>query len=216
MKTLINYLKNPTYCYIQRPKFTSFIGLLFVYIGSLIPIAILIFLLSKIFGIEHLKPNSISPLKTIMIGILLAPIYEEIFFRSLLRFTKKNLILFILTTIALIIVAVFRSKILIGIILSVILFFVFYSLFFFKRDKIELFISSKFRYLFYASALFFGLIHAANFTGNIYVIIGFSLILGGPQIVLGLILGFIRMNYGLIYSILFHMMVNTALLLTLL
>jgi membrane protease YdiL (CAAX protease family) len=85
----------------------------------------------------------------------------------------------------------------------------------FTRKRIESFIASNFKYFFYSSSIVFGLMHSSNFTGNIYLILTFSVILGGPQIVLGLILGYIRMNHGLKYSFLFHMVVNTSLILTL-
>ncbi|HFB62073.1 MAG TPA: CPBP family intramembrane metalloprotease [Bacteroidetes bacterium] len=76
------------------------------------------------------------------------------------------------------------------------------------REKIDALIVSHFKYLFYGSALAFGLLHATNFTGNPWIILAFSPLLGGPQIVVGLFLGTIRMKNGLAYSMLFHMAVN--------
>lgn len=215
MITLLNYLKNPVYCSVQKPKSVNFFGLLLIYVASGIPLAILIFIIFKLFKLGHIELDPLSSLRTILIGIIFAPILEEIFFRSLLKFTKRSIILFLITVIVLIIYAAFRSKIEFVSFLSVVFIGILCLLLFFNRNKIELFISSKFNYFFYGSAIFFGLVHASNFTGNSYVILAFSLILGGPQIVLGLILGFIRMNYGLIYSILFHMIINTTILLTL-
>ena len=65
-----------------------------------------------------------------------------------------------------------------------------------------------FRILFYGSALAFGLLQATNFTGNPWIILAFSPVLGSPQILLGFLSGYIRMKNGLAYSILFHMVVN--------
>jgi len=70
--------------------------------------------------------------------------------------------------------------------------------------------SSNFKYFFYVTAIVFGLLHSTNFTGNIYIIMAFSPILGGPQIVTGAILGYIRMKNGLVYSILFHILFNSV------
>ncbi len=215
MSAFFDYLKNPEYCSAQKPKSANFFSLLFIYIAIGFPLAILIFIIFKLFNLGHIELDPTSTLRTILIGIIFAPILEEIFFRSLLKFTKRSIILFLTTVIILIIYAAFRSKIEFVWFLSLVFIGILCLWLFFNRYKIELFISSKFKYFFYASALFFGLAHASNFTGNIYVIFAFSLILGGPQIVLGLILGFIRMNYGLIYSILFHMIINTTILLTL-
>lgn len=212
---LLNYLKQPVYCSSHKPKSSNFFGLLLIYFISAIPLAILIFIIFKLFNLSHIQLDPENPIKAILIGIVFAPVFEEIFFRSLLKFTKRSIILFLITVIVSIIYATFRSKIEFVWPLSVVFISIFCLLLFFNRNKIELFISSKFKYFFYASALFFGLIHTSNFTGNIYAIVGFSFILGSPQIVLGLILGYIRMNYGLIYSILFHMLVNTSILLTL-
>jgi len=104
--------------------------------------------------------------------------------------------------------SIYRSKFVLAIPLSVFVLVVLLLVTIFTRDKVELFIASKFKYFFYGSSILFGLVHASNFTGNVNYILAFSFILGGPQIVLGLILGYIRMNHGLKYSILFHMAVN--------
>jgi membrane protease YdiL (CAAX protease family) len=215
MITLLNYLKNPIYCSSQKPKAVNFFGLLLIYVASGIPLAILTFIIFKLFSLGHIELDPTSPLRTILIGIIFAPVFEEIFFRSLLKFSKRNIILFLTSVIAVIIYSAFKTKIEFVLFLTGVFIGILCLLRFFNRNTIEQFISSKFKYIFYASALFFGLVHSSNFTGNVYVIAAFSLILGGPQIALGLILGYIRMNYGLIYSILFHMLVNTTILLTL-
>lgn len=215
MSTFLNYLKNPVNCSTHKPKSANFFGLLLIYFVSGVPLAILIFLIFKLFNLGHLQFDPENPIKAILIGIVFAPIFEEIFFRSLLKYTKRNIILFLTSVIILIAYSTYKSKIEFVLFLSSVFIGILSLSMFLNRDSVERFISSKFKYFFYASVIFFGLIHAANFTGNIYVIIGFSLILGSPQIVLGLILGYIRMNYGLIYSILFHIIVNTTLLLTL-
>ncbi len=144
-----------------------------------------------------------------IVNLTLAPIYEEIVFRSLLRFKKENIILFVTIVPILIVIAAFISKIGAVFFLSILLLIIVSLLLTFKRNKIQQFLSSNFKYFFYGTALLFGLLHASNFSGNIYLILIFSPILGGPQIVLGLILGYIRMKNGLVYSVFFHMLVNS-------
>lgn len=211
MNRLLLYLKNPDYCENQKPANVYIIFLLVVYIVSAILIAPVIFIICKYFHIEHDK-IVFGPVETILLGLILAPIYEEILFRALLRFTKRNVILFILTVCALIVYKALDSKIEYLIVLCIMLVSILLILLIASRAIIESYISSKFNYFFYASAISFGLAHASNFSGNIYAILAFAFILGGPQIILGLILGFVRMNYGLIYSIIFHIIVNSSLL----
>lgn len=80
------------------------------------------------------------------------------------------------------------------------------------RAPITLFCRYKksFRWVFYAFAFAFGYMHIANYelTTNVWLI---SPILVGPQIMLGLLLGLIRVRLGLIYSILFHAVYNAIL-----
>ena len=211
MQNLLCYLKNPIYCSNKKPKVIYLLFLFCIYIGVAISIGIIGSIICNLFHIKH-DEIKLTPLMTILAGILLAPIYEEIIFRSLLKFKINNIILFIATLTFFIVYFVFRSKIELVIIFSILLFTLLFLLIIYSRSKIELFLSSKFKYFFYATALTFGLVHASNFTGDTYLILAFSLILGGPQIVLGFILGYIRMNYGLIYSMLFHMIVNTSIL----
>lgn len=67
-----------------------------------------------------------------------------------------------------------------------------------------------FKWIFYVFAIVFGYIHITNYhmTTNVLLI---SPILVAPQILLGLFLGMIRVQYGLIYSILFHAIYNAIL-----
>lgn len=80
------------------------------------------------------------------------------------------------------------------------------------RAPITLFCRYKkaFRWVFYGFALLFGYMHIANYelTTNVLLV---SPILVGPQIILGLFLGLIRVKLGLLYSILFHAVYNAIL-----
>lgn len=67
-----------------------------------------------------------------------------------------------------------------------------------------------FKFLYYTSALLFGWVHIFNFefTSSHYVFIP---IITLPQTVLGLILGYVRINYGFWYGVLLHFMYNIVL-----
>lgn len=64
-----------------------------------------------------------------------------------------------------------------------------------------------FKLIFYTFAIAFGLVHLSNFeiTTNVLLL---APILVAPQIILGGYLGFIRVRFGLIWSILLHASYN--------
>lgn len=211
---LFPYLKNPSYCPNRPPKLADIFSLLVFYLIVIIPLGIIIYVICKAFNITH-KELDLAPKMNLFLGVILVPIYEEIIFRSLLKFKKINIILFSVTLFSFITTAFFKSRIEVAVFLCF-LFLGFLSLLIiFSRNRIESFIFSRFNYFFYATVLIFGLLHATNFTGNTYALLAFSFVLGGPQLVLGAILGYIRMNHGLFYSILFHVIVNSTMLLSL-
>ncbi|MGJ5640987.1 CPBP family intramembrane glutamic endopeptidase [Formosa sp. S-31] len=80
------------------------------------------------------------------------------------------------------------------------------------RAPIPLFCKFKnwFRFIFYGFAILFGVIHITNFeiTKNVLLL---APVLVAPQILIGFFLGVIRMQYGLIHSILFHALYNGVL-----
>ena len=73
-------------------------------------------------------------------------------------------------------------------------------LIFFKNSKV-------FKFAFYGFALLFGYVHISNFEISTNVLL-FSPILVAPQIYLGLVLGYIRVRFGLLWSILMHAVYN--------
>jgi membrane protease YdiL (CAAX protease family) len=77
------------------------------------------------------------------------------------------------------------------------------------RAPLTLFCKYKkaFRWIFYAFALIFGYVHITNYELTTNVLL-FSPILVGPQIILGLFLGVIRVKLGLIYAMFFHAFYN--------
>ncbi|MEH6680084.1 MAG: CPBP family intramembrane glutamic endopeptidase [Sediminicola sp.] len=81
-------------------------------------------------------------------------------------------------------------------------------LIFFRKHK-------NFSYFFYASAVLFGMAHLFNFQEGSHLLY-LAPLLVAPQIVMGLILGYIRIKLGLHWSILLHSAHNTVLFLPLL
>lgn len=64
-----------------------------------------------------------------------------------------------------------------------------------------------FKYVFYIIVLIFGFIHLSNFKISTTILI-VSPLLVAPQIIAGLLLGYIRVRLGLLYSILLHALFN--------
>lgn len=68
-----------------------------------------------------------------------------------------------------------------------------------------------FKIVFWILTLLFGYVHLSNYEITTSIII-FSLFLVMPQIILGAILGFIRVKFGLVWAIAFHAVYNFVLL----
>ncbi|WP_410479242.1 type II CAAX prenyl endopeptidase Rce1 family protein [Pedobacter nototheniae] len=159
---------------------------------------------------EELYPlEKIGPIETLMLGCIAAPIIEETVFRFPLR--KKYLsIYFVLISISVIINYFVQNKLLTIPIYFVFLFASFLIHFYLKRlslTKVHLLWQKYFGYLFYFSAIFFGCIHISNMKGLTFHDPSF-LIYISSQISGGLTLGYLRIKYGLPYSMIFHACFN--------
>jgi len=79
-----------------------------------------------------------------------------------------------------------------------------------NSKKIEAFYLKRFVYIFYGSALLFALLHLFNFLDfkQIWFLAPLLIL---PQFILGLILGFVRMKFGLAWAIANHLIHNAVL-----
>jgi hypothetical protein len=66
---------------------------------------------------------------------------------------------------------------------------------------------THFRFIFYLSAIAFGALHINNYNFEKHIII-LPIVLVLSQLIAGLFLGYIRLNYGIRFSILFHALNN--------
>jgi len=214
---------NDFFLYIARPTSIHFykkirlgyvVKLLFFYFVAILILGLISHLLCDKLGIN--KDYQLNTNKSILVGVFLAPIYEEILFRALLIFKKKYICLFIIVSAIIDILSMIERNVIVAITFSAPLLISIILLFIFSKKNIEIFIKQNFRWFFYFSVLSFAFAHITIFSGDYLKIILIAPILVSPQIVLGLILGYIRMNNGLRYSIIFHCIINSPLLLTLL
>ncbi len=208
MNELFAFIKNPRINNTRKIEWHIFIRLFCLYFLFAFGIGILAAIVSNFIGIHQ---HEITPSwKVVIIGVILAPIYEEIFFRGLLYFNTRNLIGFSVILSILIAIKIYQEHIVYAIALAVILLSILAIYKYVKPKKAQLFISSHSRLFYYTSALLFGLMHTTNFIGDTTLIILFSFLLTAPQIFMGFINGYMRITFGLRYSILFHFCVNAV------
>ena len=214
-KTILKFITNP---YIpEREKLTikDSLKLIGFQLLAYIPLFVITYFVSKKLGIPHIQYTD-KPTLFILYGVFIAPVIEEFVFRSWFKWSRKNSIILFFLFVTLIGLSYIRTKTLFYVVIMLILGIILFSFSKSRKQEIKELISTKIKYFYWGSSIVFGLIHASNYNGNIWYLIGFSVILGSPQIVGGLILGFIRLKYGLRYSIFFHILNNSLLLFSLL
>ena len=132
--------------------------------------------------------QEMEPVLIFFFAVIMAPLLEEVMFRLILRFRSNFLILW---------------SIHIGVALQL-------------GQKRSLLKTARkvwdkfYGWVFYLMTMAFGLIHIMNFEPslNIYLL---APILVAPQILIGINLGYLRVRFGLIWSILFHAFYNGVL-----
>jgi len=211
-KTLFNFIANPYIPERKNPNIKDLIKLLGIFLLAYIPLILIISVVCKKLGITRVNFSEKSTV-FILYGVFLAPVIEEFIFRSWFKWSRKYLVILIILFVALIALSFIRTKTLIHVAIMLVFGIVLFSVSKVRKQEIKELISLKIKYFYWGSSIVFGLIHASNFVGKIWYLVGFSFILGGPQIVAGLIFGYVRLKYGLRYSVLIHILNNSLLLL---
>jgi membrane protease YdiL (CAAX protease family) len=187
----------------------------FILLGALylieIPLGVIIKVLIKILGLE-VKQIPLPYLKKIILGLVIAPFFEELLMRLYLVFTKKNLIVLLFSCFGFALFFFLKGNDL-RFILFIILFLL-VGIILIKFIWSKSFIIKYFKYFFYSTAILFGIFHIFNFNGITMMNFFWTPILVLPQIIMGFLFGYIRVTYGLFYSILIHSMVNLPILFT--
>ncbi len=216
MKDFFNYCKSPYYIEeSSKINWNLFLKLYVIYFFLSLIVTGLISLLRVFINIQN-KIYDYSNLQLVLLGVILAPLLEEILFRLLLKSNKLNFVIYWIINVSLIIVLFIfeRTDSLIILLTIFIIVQVIFLLNYILKGKI--FKRENFKYAFYASVIIFGIIHFNNIKDIelIHFIIAPILILS--QLFSGFILGYIRMVFGIKYSMLFHFFMNVFLLLSLL
>ncbi|MFP2994546.1 CPBP family glutamic-type intramembrane protease [Spongiivirga sp. MCCC 1A20706] len=153
----------------------------------------------------------------ILLVTVLIPILEELMFRSFLRFNKYYVLVssFLLTHLVLskfyfkegwlTITPDLPTRLTIPLIVGLLGFALAVKL----KQRLNKAWSTYFPYLFYISFLLFGLLHITKFEINAKTII-LAPFLTAPQVIGGIIYSYVRVQYGLIYSIKLHAINNVV------
>ncbi len=170
-----------------------------------------------IFHVFEILPGNITnsfeiSLQTFLYVIIVAPIMEELIFRLPLRISSFSFSI----SISILILVITKSLVcpIIGYefyLLAIPVTFLLNAFFSHKKSpfaKIKAFWGSHFKYIFYSFSIIFGLLHLFNFEEIFWWMIVFSPLITLPHIIMGLFLGFIRMNFSFLHALVFHATIN--------
>lgn len=205
--TVFTLLKLLGFAFLMLPILGIFMGLIFAVTGVTLPEP------SDEFADIASRPNFI------FLAAIIAPLVEELLFRSWLGkrwgvFLVAPLLLVGLALLVLMgaddISSGIRYGLAIMVIGSVSLYIARYLKARHEEGILDRALMRVFPYAFWGTSLGFGLMHLANYDGGGMGILLPLIIL--PQFTVGVILGYVRMRFGLWSAIVFHGAYNTALL----
>jgi magnesium-transporting ATPase (P-type) len=210
MQDLKSYLISPKYIKQKNINWIHFFKVfLFCFLLSVI-LSGVTYSLQEYFHVNHKRPS--PNLQMTLQAILWTPFIEEVWFRLLLKPSNRNLRYFIILNSLGLIYLLYKETFVIVAIILLLMGIVACGLIY--RKKIGSYLLRKclrnFPVIYYFIAILFGLVHLINFQ---YVALEFWMysllpVLVMSQVTLGVFLGYIRMKYGVLYSILFHAINN--------
>ncbi|MBU0695311.1 MAG: CPBP family intramembrane metalloprotease [Bacteroidetes bacterium] len=215
LKDFLQYLKNPN-PFIRYDKPSVFYNQLFPLVIIALMFAFSSVIFTGILEFTHIIPkmpefdlfkNKEQKGFLFLMVVVVAPILEELIFRFQLKnFSFGFVCYFIVISYLLSLVLETRILIITMPILAVVLISIYFSISFKKLNKL-IFIKRFFPFHFYLTAICFGLVHLSNFSNPFEY--GFPVILlVMPQLFAGLILGYVRMRFGLSKSMMMHAAYN--------
>ena len=154
-----------------------------------------------------------STLKLFLFAGFLAPIFEEVIFRLPLVWTKLNIRISLIVSLCIFGYGLISNH---NIFQSAFVIFLFvvivFSLWIRKVMKwLELIWKHYFIWLFYGLTLLFALYHLSNYSPFSVKLLLIAPILVSSQVVSSLFLGYIRINFGFIWSLGYHIIWNSLL-----
>jgi hypothetical protein len=210
MNDFLKFLSRPNFSgEFRKPSLADLFLPFAVYLLFAIPLGIILYIVSGLLDVSP-KIIQLNTQERIVYGILLTPLIEEIFFRLIYVFNKRNLFIIIFSSLSLIIVFIIKTELYKAYLFLSIFFFFALLLLCFKSSSD--FFEHHFKFFFYFIAIIFAVLHIFNFSGINsvkHILVVFLVI---PQFILGVILGYLRITYGFLYAVCFHTIVNLSLL----
>ncbi|MDM8160956.1 CPBP family glutamic-type intramembrane protease [Labilibaculum sp. K2S] len=205
-----NYLLFPRYIKCEKINWLHFFKIFIVSSVVTMILSSIAYFLKDQLHIEHNVPK--HNLMLVLHAVVWAPIMEEIWFRLLLRPTNRNLRFFIGLSILGSVYVFFKAAFITGTIVIIAGTLAGFILKEKKSSRVKL-LRKYFKFypvIYYFIVLLFGLVHLMNFNyGDLELWMYMMLpILIFPQLYAGIVLGYIRMRYGILYSILYHTLNN--------
>jgi uncharacterized protein len=204
----LKYLKNPLYIKCEKVEWSLFFKLLAFFYFISVPLGLITGLIIKVLKF-HETEFDYSSLKILFAGLMLGPIIEEFLFRFLLIPRHINIVIFTCFSFCLAMISLLKGS---NIYLIIFLTLGFISFLFCLNTtylrKAQKFLLNHYCFYFYLSCILFGFYHITNYIPVNYKLILVMPIIVFPQMVIGVFLGYIRMKFGILYSILFHSITN--------
>ena len=202
----------------QKNKYTDkFIPFTTLFLFTFIIVSSIKILLKNTIDLpEHIPLRfDIYSFKLVLYTIFIGPAFEEAMFRLNLEYSKINLSIsfgFITQYIFQLIYANFFSSAIIWIISIIIFPLIFYIILNSGKGNLDFYLSKFWhknnKIIFYISAFLFAFMHLSNhIISNLHDLFAL-IILNIPFILLGLVLGYIRICFGFAWSIFFHALNN--------
>ncbi|MEQ8389058.1 MAG: CPBP family intramembrane glutamic endopeptidase [Alphaproteobacteria bacterium] len=215
-----HFLCHPTPVrYAARPakRFRILLRCLLIAAGLILLLSPAIYgVLEQLGGYEHsvekLFEAGDSLLLLFALAVVLVPVVEETVFR--LYVARFHPIFIVISLAGGLVTAAMLEAMAVLMILAVLLGFLVAGLLRGQRERLGAWWTRHFRWIVYASALVFGLVHLANFVfpEDQAVPAAIKLVLVTPQILMGLFLAYMRVRHGLVWSMLLHGSYNGLLL----
>jgi membrane protease YdiL (CAAX protease family) len=202
------YLKGPFYIKNRSVDWSVFFKSWVLLFLISIPFGPIINFVLKVTSITETEFNY-SNSKIFITMIFLSPVIEEILFRLILKPKFRNILIFSVFSGVLAINFLFRKSFTLGIpfcILSIVCIILLLDKKCFRRAQI--YFLKHFSFFFYLICLIFGFVHISNYEPFNYKLVLILPILITPLVFAGITLSFIRMRFGIGYSMLMHSMMN--------
>ena len=205
----LRFLRAPTYVYQNHPvRWEELAILLLLYIVLGFALNPLLELLANYLQLTHALEDPDTTF--ILLGVLVVPPIEEVVFRLWLRVNRGALfaVAFLVLFVGVLLLPVSNLGAVVLIALSVL---ILVATLMGYDANIKQMVAHHFGFYFYGSTILFALVHITNFTPLSTPTLLFTPLLVLPQFIVGTMLGYIRVRYGIGYSILFHVVVNAIL-----